>query len=175
MFYTVIMKAINLIYVGSLIPRKGVLSLIVGVLIWNLFKRPKKKLVICGTGVLEPLVVFIAKFVKNISFKGYQSRSSISKFLLESDLFVMLSKREAFGLVYVEALMHRVPVAMLRDESISIFIEKKNMGLVLDDRSYKSLRHLFSSEIPSIDQKKLNDLNNVFSRDSVLKTYEELL
>jgi len=169
------MKANNVLYVGSLIPRKGVMPLMLSVIMWNMFNPEKKKLIVCGTGILKPLVIVTSRFSNNISFKGYQSKSNISKYLSQSDLFVMLSKREAFGLVYIEALMHGVPVAMLRDESFSRFIEDKNMGLVVTDRSYKSLFELFSSEIPSIDQNKLIELKKVFSRDSVLKTYKELL
>ena len=169
------MKGNNLIYVGSLIPRKGILSLIFAIMIWNTFNRPKKKLIVCGTGILNPLVSFIGLCSRNISFKGFQSKRNVAQYLKQSDLLVLLSKREAFGLVYIEALMQGVPVAMLRGESFSKLVDQKKLGLVVRDRSYRSIKQLFLTDMPLIDQKKLIEISNVFGPDAVLKTYEDLL
>lgn len=47
-----------------------------------------------------------------IIMHGIISREQVYKVLEESDLLVMLSKNEAFGLVYLEAMLHRViPIA----------------------------------------------------------------
>jgi len=169
------MKGNNLIYVGSLIPRKGILSLIGAIVIWNTFNLPKKKLIVCGTGILHPLVSFIGRCSRNISFKGYQSKRNVAQYLKQSDLLVLLSKREAFGLVYIEALMQGVPVAMLRDESFSKLVEQKKVGLVVRDRSYRSIKKLFLTDMPLIDQKKLIEISKVFSRGAILQTYKDLL
>jgi len=74
--------------------------------------NPKMRLLICGDGEerasLEHLVVDL-KEQERIRFHGKYSRAEVPQLFSQTDVFVLTSKIETFGIVYVEAMMCGLP------------------------------------------------------------------
>ena len=52
---------------------------------------------------MPKLKKYVQRHNLSVEFTGWLSRSEIVRALDESDVFVMISERETFGLVYIEA------------------------------------------------------------------------
>lgn len=96
-----------ILYVGRLEPRKGV-----GVLI-SAMKHVEGTLLIAGTGSILPLLKEKAKrlgVLNRTRFLGHVEHSKLPKLYAASDVFVLPSLSEAFGIVLLEAMASGVPV-----------------------------------------------------------------
>ena len=73
---------------------------------------PRKALIFVGNGALErPLMDYVASHnLKSVHFVGFQTRQDIPKFYAASDVLVLPSFRETWGLVVNEALCFGLPV-----------------------------------------------------------------
>ncbi|WP_297069478.1 glycosyltransferase family 4 protein [Thermococcus sp.] len=96
-----------ILYVGRIEPRKGVGTLI------SAMKNIKGRLVVVGNGSNLPLLRKKAKhlgILDRIDFMGHVEYSEIPKLYGASDVFVLPSLSEAFGIVLLEAMASGVPV-----------------------------------------------------------------
>ncbi len=103
---------------GSLIKRKNI-----DLIIKSLSKIQNKniKLKIIGEGKEEKRLKSLAKQCKlqdKVTFTGHISRNEVMQELYNSDIFVLISDNETFGLVYLEAM-----------SAGNIVIAKKNDGI----------------------------------------------
>lgn len=100
-------EKVRLISVAELHPRKGQKTLIQA--FQRLKKRyPKLQLQLVGRGPYEAELKKLAQNEPDIHFLGW--RDDIPKLLKDSDLFILPSEREAFGLVVLEAMAAGVAV-----------------------------------------------------------------
>lgn len=98
----------TLLYVGQLIPRKNVGSIINAM---DRLSDLRINLSVVGDGPMRDQLENRAKSSgQNITFHGFVPRSKIFHYYLESDLLVLPSKEEVWGLVINEALACGVPV-----------------------------------------------------------------
>ena len=65
-----------------------------------------------------------------VRLMGLQSREDISKYLKESDCFVLASQAETFGVAYIEALASGVPVIATKCGGPESFVNDKN-GIII--------------------------------------------
>lgn len=65
-----------------------------------------------------------------VRLMGLQSREDISKYLKESDCFVLASQAETFGVAYIEALASGVPVIATKCGGPESFVSDKN-GIII--------------------------------------------
>ncbi len=111
-------KTFQIATAASLIKRKNIDVIIKALKLCN---RDDFHLTIMGDGNqkrnLEKLVKKL-KLEKNITFAGKLSREDVFKNLSQSDIFVLLSDNETFGLAYLEAMAEN-----------NIIIAKKNDGI----------------------------------------------
>lgn len=97
-------KKAKLLTVSSLIKRKNIKALILA------YKKLKKKnskisLEIIGEGPLkEKLEILNIKYKLDIKFSGALPKDEVYKKMSASDIFILPSKNETFGMVYMEAL-----------------------------------------------------------------------
>ena len=103
--------AIIALYCGRLSPEKGSLELIEA---YNKVSNSKKALLLVGDGPLRIQVQELAKKhkINSIYFMGFQSRNELAKFYTMSDMLVLPSHRETWGLVVNEALCFSLPVVV---------------------------------------------------------------
>jgi glycosyltransferase involved in cell wall biosynthesis len=100
-----------LLYVGSLIERKGVIHLLKAMQKVKI-KWPDYKLLIVGEGVLrEVLETYVREngLQGHVSFLGPQSQSEVAGLMRRSKLFILPSTEEGQGAVLVEAMASGTP------------------------------------------------------------------
>jgi len=95
-------------------------------------EAPKAKLYIAGDGPLrKPLESRVkARGLKNTVFLGALSRENVKRLLWASDVFVLPSKVEAFGISALEAMASRVPVVAFRAGGIPEVVVDGVTGLL---------------------------------------------
>jgi glycosyltransferase involved in cell wall biosynthesis len=103
-YYDVDSKTKVLIWVGKLIYRKRVVDVLY--LMKRLSYRKDIKLFIIGSGPLEEDIKFIInkEKIKNIIFVGFKNFRDIRSYYYASDIHVMTSEYETWGLVINEAM-----------------------------------------------------------------------
>lgn len=122
----------QLIYVGSLIQRKG-LDLLLPALART---SPDIRLVIVGEGQEKELLVQQAKelgLTSRIEFKGYVEGEALRALYASSDVFILPTREDCFGLVILEAMCASLPVISSKyaDGAFDLVEEGKN-GYIVD-------------------------------------------
>jgi glycosyltransferase involved in cell wall biosynthesis len=99
----------TVLYCGRLSPEKSPLYAIQA---YDMLKRPDKALVIVGDGELrESLENYVASNkIESVHFFGFQNRREIPKYYAISDVLVVPSNQETWGIVVNEAMCFGLPV-----------------------------------------------------------------
>ena len=74
-----------------------------------------------------------------VSFLGYLSDGELQKHYAESDIFVVPSLYESFGLIYVEALFHGKPVIACEAGGVPEVVEHNKTGLLVKPSDVQAL------------------------------------
>ncbi|WP_073050578.1 glycosyltransferase family 4 protein [Dethiosulfatibacter aminovorans] len=106
-FFDLIGKKVknSYIYVGRLIKRKNIDSLIMA--LGSVYENNRFSLNVVGDGAEKYNLQMICEkneLSDRISFLGYKKRNDVIGLLCKSEIFVMISDNETFGLVYIEAM-----------------------------------------------------------------------
>ncbi|WP_071392699.1 glycosyltransferase [Bacillus tuaregi] len=169
---------------GSLIERKGMDLLIKS--FYNAFKGVEKvKLYIYGEG---PERKHLEKMIRDyglmnrVFLMGLANRKEIAEKMSESDCFVLASRLETFGVVYIEALSMGLPVIATKCGGPEEFITEKNGILVNVDDSDQLSKALYDVYINAnyYDRKNISYLSRAkFGPQTISKeltrVYESLL
>lgn len=117
-------------------------------------KFPNIKLVIVGEGPerksLENLIKELSS--NHIILTGRQKE--IPKLLKSSDIFVLPSRREAFGLVVLEAMVTGLPVIASKTGGIPEIIENGRNGLLVEPENSKKLAKALMDLIANSDKRE---------------------
>lgn len=138
----------KLLSVGSLIERKG--HILVLEVLGELSGKLSVEYNIVGDGPertrLEQLVKEkgLSKIVK---FHGSRPPNKIPKFMKESDLFVLPSWDEGFGVVYLEAMASGLPVIGCKGQGIEDVIQDGKNGFLAKPRDSNSLLEICEKAI----------------------------
>jgi glycosyltransferase involved in cell wall biosynthesis len=99
------------LYCGQLVPRKGV-DLLVRSFVRIAAKNPEATLTMLGAGPLkEELVRLIPEHVRpRVSFAGFREVEELPRFFAESDVFILPSHHDGWGLVVNQAIGAGLPV-----------------------------------------------------------------
>lgn len=137
-------KKLTATTIASFIKRKNI-----NIIINAVKNLPEIQLNIIGSGEEEKKLKFLAKGHPNITFLGQMTHSKVIEKLTESDIFILLSDNETFGLCYLEAMATR-----------NIIIAKKNDGIdgILHNDENSFLINANSDELEIC-------LRNLISRD----------
>lgn len=123
----------NFVYVGSLIERKHPVSLLYAL---NEALGDKSfKLTYVGNGKQEKNIINVSKKLgiqDNVYLAGRIPRESVTKELDKADVFIMISKSETFGLVYLEAMARGCIVIASRNEGMDGIIEDGINGFLCE-------------------------------------------
>lgn len=122
---------INALSAGALNEGKGMKDLIIA---WkDLPSWVDTKLIILGDGPqrseLEELIIS-SQLNDRIKIVGAYERLQFAEYLDSSKFFVLASKKESFGVVYAEALMHGVPVIATKCGGPDSLIDETNGILI---------------------------------------------
>ena len=124
-----------LIFVGEISARKNVGTVIKTVAKLNQRGIPTVFHIV-GSGDEESLCAKLAAklgIADRVFFHGWQnSYDKIRAFYEQADIFVMLSHRETFGTVYIEALSQGLPVIFTKGQGIDGYFEDGSVGFACD-------------------------------------------
>lgn len=140
-------RIIKICFVGSLIFRKYPHSIVQAV---QNIKNVEFQIDFVGDGTLKEKIL-ASNDSKNvfINIHGRLSRTETYKILAESDLFIMISKHEAFGLAYLEAMLNRnIPIAAYGEGFDGIIEDQKN-GYLCEAGNVKMLEYIIMDIINS--------------------------
>jgi len=112
-----------ILFVGSIQPRKNIISLIRAFEKMKLSQKTNLKLIICGPkGWMHEETFMTAKnskFSNDIIFMGNVTRDYLDQLYKNAHIFVMPSFYEGFGLPVVEAMKNGCPCAISKNSSLS--------------------------------------------------------
>ncbi|WP_430790443.1 glycosyltransferase [Virgibacillus flavescens] len=70
----------------------------------------------------------------NVVFLGAKSREEVSRYMNESDIFLLPSWNEAFGVVYIEAMASGIPVIGCKGEGVEDIVDSGVDGYLVDPK-----------------------------------------
>lgn len=107
-----------------------------------------------------------------VQLLGYKSRCEISDLLNQSDVFVLASRSETFGVVYIEAMLAGLPVIATRCGGPEDFVTKAN-GMLVNVDDCDSLQKAMLEMRQNITQYDKQSLSSSciskFSPDTIAK------
>lgn len=132
-------QQITLIYVGSFIKRKNILKIIDSI---NILQKENisTKLILVGSGKLFSKVKkHIRKLDDYIIAGQIKEKNKIKELLNQSNIFMMPSKCETFGLVYIEAMSQGLPVIYSKGEGIDGYFDDGAIGYRVNPDNIKEI------------------------------------
>ena len=166
----------QIVYLGNLLPHKNPLQLVK-----SLQFLDSTELLMIGSGKEESEISrYISENNLNdkVRIENNLSDSEVSDFLEEADVFCMPSEYEAFGLVYLEALDHGLPIVGF-GPSIETIESEMGMkcGVALSDYSPRSIADAIHECLShSWDRAKLQKrVRDVFNPYSISKRFADLI
>ena len=132
-------KQLKILTIAYFIPRK---NFDYTIKIYNeLCKKYDCKLTIVGEGPLKNILKKEADKNSNITLLSWQKKEAILKLMRENDLFILPSKRETFGLIYIEALSQGMKIVYTKNDGVDGFIDSK-MGVGCDFNFQKDIEEI---------------------------------
>ncbi|BAO56732.1 glycosyltransferase [Nonlabens marinus] len=154
-------KLRSFIFIGSLIKRKYPVILIEALM--QVYPKIDFSLEYVGEGrEAKKIDDFIKSrnLENNITRHGYVKRSLARRLLLDSHCFIMISKNEAYGLVYLEAMSSGCITIAAKNEGFDGVIEHGVNGFLCNAGDLDELTSLIQEiNLMSIEQKKLISRN----------------
>lgn len=91
-----------------------------------------------------------------VEFKGYiKDPKVLLNLYRKSDIFIMLSKRETFGLVYIEAMSQGLPIIYSKGTGIDGYFEDEDVGIPIDIYDYnKDMDKIYNIKNTYIEKSK---------------------
>jgi glycosyltransferase involved in cell wall biosynthesis len=166
----------RIVYLGNLLPHKNPLQLV-----RSLQLLDNVELILIGSGKEEEGIkkyIFDNDLDGKVKLRNNLSDSEVSDCLNHADFFCMPSEYEAFGLVYLEALDHGLPIVGF-GPSIETIENEMGMkcGIPLTDYSPRSIADAISECLMhSWDRVKLQEkVREVFNPYSISKRFADLI
>ena len=154
-------EKISICFVGMLIPLKNIDILLEAV---NLaFPERNFTLEIIGDGMLKEKIskkIIELKLEECVSMLGKLSRDDVQAKMVATDVFIMVSKPEAFGLVYVEAMSKGCITIGTIGQGIDGVIQHGNNGFLCEARNIEALKDI----LIGINQMSYDDKINLASK-----------
>ncbi|MBL3645926.1 glycosyltransferase family 4 protein [Bacillus sp. RHFB] len=118
---------------------------------------------VIGNGPLEEEIKILCRDLdlKNVVFHGYLSdEKTISGIMDKSDIFVMPSFNETFGLVYIEAMSRGIPVIYSRGQAIDGFFNDGEVGYAVDSTNNDMIIKAIKKIIANYNQMSIKSISN---------------
>ena len=133
------------------------------------------KLTVMGT-IASKKYNKIIKKCDFINYLGQKSKEEMKEIYKSMDIFVMPSKHETFGLVYVEAMSQGLPVIYTRNEGFDQFFEDGEVGYSMKYDDYKEMQYNIKHIISNYNQISKNCIEKSieFNWSEIAKKYIEL-
>lgn len=132
---------IILLTVGSLIKTKGI-DISIKAVSKLVVKYPEIKYYIIGEGEQKNELLNLVERLnlkKHVYFLGRLHHNEVIEYMLKSDIFVLPSWQEGFGVVYIEAMSCGIPVIGVKGEGIEDVIEHNYNGFLVEPKSINDI------------------------------------
>lgn len=159
----------NYVFVGTLIKRKYPAEIVPALV--KAYGKDIFNVTYIGKGAEKTNVIKYAKKMnvqENVHILGYIPRDEVVKKLQTNDVFVMISRGEAFGLVYLEAMAQGLITIAARKEGFDGIIEHGTNGFLCEAGNVEELTSLLK-EIKNMPKEKLQKISQ-----NAIKTAENL-
>ena len=168
-------KKINLIYVGSFLKRKNVhISIAVASRLKTLGYNIKLLIVGGGSGN-EYKIRKLAKKNEDIVeiYDRIEEKEKLLSIYRKSDIFIMPSYNETFGLVYLEAMSQGLPIIYTKGEGVDGYFKNGTIGYSVNPKDINDIVEKIEMIIHNYNKISKNCYNLVdnFSWDKISKTY----
>lgn len=133
-------EMLSIAFVGMLIPLKNVDITLTA--LTKAFPQRDFQFKLIGEGMLQPTIVSQIKEIgltNNVSLLGKKSRIQVQEELVNTDVFVMVSSPEAFGLVYLEAMGKGCIAIGTKGQGIDGVIKHGENGFLCEARNVQAL------------------------------------
>ena len=168
---------INLIYVGDFSKNKNINTSI------NVARKLRelgydvKFVIIGGRGGYEGKVKKLAKINKDIIkiYDRMEDREKLLNMLRNSDIFIMPSFYETFGLVYVEAMSQGLPIIYTKGQGIDGYFKEGTVGYSVNPKNVNDIVKKIEMIIHNYNKISKNCYNLVdnFSWNKIAKIYHD--
>jgi len=177
-------QPLNILYVGMLNKQKNIHTIIEA--LYEFKNRYYKDFIfhIVGIGNYESTLKDLVKELKMeewIVFYGYCSRQEVMNHMVNSDIFVMISSPETFGLVYIEAMASNCIVIGSKGEGIDGVIINGQNGFLVKPGDSRMLLETFV-EIFKLNKhdkqsilKASKSTSLIYTEESVAERYMEII
>jgi len=169
------------LFVGTLTPRKGIKYLIEALNIVKQ-KNPNIKLLLIGDGDQKQGLEKLAETLdlkKNISFVGKVENKEIPKYMTASDIFVLPSLSEAFGVVNLEAMACGLPIIATRVDGIPDVVKDRENGFLVEPESPNQIAEKILYLLSNDNVRKTISQNNIkesnkYSWENIIEKIEKI-
>jgi len=169
---------LNFVFVGDLFARKNPIILLNA--LDNSYQNLPFSIDYVGTGFEKSKIIRAAKKLNQFSkikFHGQLTQDRIKDLYFLADCFIMLSKNEAFGLVYLEAMAMGCLTICSRNEGVDGIIIHGENGFLCEEGNVIELSELLIliKNMPIEERKRISNnavlTSKKFSRLEVAKKY----
>lgn len=170
------------IFVGTFIKRKYPAEIIPAVV--TAFGEEDFEITYIGEGREKSTILHYAKLLgvsKKVHLLGRVSRNGVMSYLKQSDVFIMNSRSEAFGLVYLEAMAQGCITIASRHEGFDGIIRDGENGFLcnagdIDDlaSTIKKIRSLKAEHLKSISNKAIETARRLTDKNAATMYLQEL-
>ncbi len=173
-----IIKKINLIYIGEFTKNKNVhISIKVARRLKELGFEVKF-VIVGGNGEYEYKIRNLAKKNKDIIdiYERIEERKKLMNMYRKSDIFIMPSRYESFGLVYGEAMSQGVPVIYTKGQGIDGYFMDGKVGYSVNPKDINDIVEKIEMIIYDYNRISKNCYNLVekFSWDDIAEKYNNI-
>jgi len=144
------------IFVGTLMERKYPSEILIS--LKNSFKDNIFSIIYIGEGKESRRIISLSKQLKiqkNVTLIGCIPRNDIISYLEKSEVFIMISKDEVFGLVYLEAMTMGCITIASRNEGIDGIIIDGYNGFLCESGNVQELSNIIT-RIRQMSESQLN-------------------
>lgn len=135
----------NLLYVGTVYERKGLIYLIEAISLLSPHERDCLKLDIVGNISSDKYYQYLKKEINaknlsnNINFIGRVSNEKLEEYYKSAYCFVFPSLLEGYGMVLVEAMSYALPVIAFNNSAIPFTVKDGINGILVRNKDSKDL------------------------------------
>ena len=167
-------KTLNLVFTGRIDENKNLITTIkcCDKILKNKYDV---KLTVIGSITSKRYEKIIKKY-DFINYVGQKNKEEIVEIYKNMDIFVMPSKHETFGLVYVEAMTQGLPVIYTKNEGFDKFFDDGEVGYPIIYNNYSEMAQKIELIIENYEEisRKCIENSSLFNWQDIASRYIEI-
>lgn len=166
-------ESLNLIYVGEVNSNKNLTTTLKTCeLLEKKGYNPKIKVV---GNISDPKLAYI-KESPYVEYHQHCNKEEVIEYYKQSDIFVMPSLNETFGLVYAEALSQGLPIVYSRGQGIDGYFAEGQVGFHVRSKHPEDIAKAIEYIVPSYEvlSSRAKEASKSFSWERIASQYERM-